>query len=169
MPSTLDISRFLEKPEIHHTYIQRYRANFLMREVWNILHERSSWHVIATKPTHLESRGGGSGAPSAPTSRSYAHVNVPECFFLGVKKHALNLWQGDLRLLLQGQSVINRGQPYAGLSPLEKAEVQAFLKLEKFTHPFHEDRRNHRMARNTDYPLELEYGVLKIVEVAEVV
>lgn len=83
----------------HALQVQRWRAEYVTRELWRILQGRAHWSVLTRSGN---SEGGGAivvGAGSlASLKAAFVDVVVPADARLGVEDHQLRVWRGSLRV-----------------------------------------------------------------------
>lgn len=88
---------FASAETAHQLQLHRYRAEYVLRELWRIYHQRTGWrHVIVR-------RDGGSGAVVAGAGSmgsvraAYVDVIVPAASRLEVDEHLMRMWRSSLR------------------------------------------------------------------------
>jgi hypothetical protein len=97
MPEQL--ADFLEDRDIHQVYLLRYRAEYVMRKLWEITQGRSHWRSAGTTRSTLGGgAGGGVGVAGIgqATRAKYALITVPECAVLEFEGERLRLWSTHL-------------------------------------------------------------------------
>lgn len=92
--------------------VQRYRADYLMRDLWRLYHGRVQWGVLVRHAGGAELRGAAvAGAGSLSSMRAaYRDVIVPAHARLGVEEHVLRVWRGALR---QARRTLQRDEELA--------------------------------------------------------
>lgn len=92
--------------------VQRYRADYLMRDLWRLYHGRVQWSVLVRHAGSMDGRGAAvAGAGSLRSMRAaYRDVIVPAHARLGVEEHVLRVWRGALR---QARHTLQRDEELA--------------------------------------------------------
>jgi hypothetical protein len=94
-----ELAEFLEDRDIHEVYLLRYRADYSMRKLWEIIQGRSHWRSAgANRPTLGAASGGSVGVAGIgqATRAKYALITVPECAVLRFEGERLRLWSTHL-------------------------------------------------------------------------
>lgn len=77
--------------------LQRYRAEYVARELWRIYHQRNGWrHVIVRRDQASGTIVAGAGSLGSLRA-AYVDVIVPTAARIGVDEHLLRVWRSSLR------------------------------------------------------------------------
>jgi uncharacterized C2H2 Zn-finger protein len=91
----IELHDLIEDRDIHEVYLLRYRADYVMRKLWEITQGRSHWRSAGShRPGPGAGSGGGVGVAGIgqATRAKYALVTVPECAVLHFEGERLRLW-----------------------------------------------------------------------------
>jgi hypothetical protein len=94
-----ELAEILEDRDIHEVYLLRYRAEYVMRKLWEITQGRSHWRSAGVNRPALGSgsRGGvGVAGIGQATRAKYALITVPECAVLRFERERRRLWSTHL-------------------------------------------------------------------------
>lgn len=139
---------FADESVQHAIGLQRYRADYLARDLWRLGRGRLHWsHVV-------KSRGDGGvvvvgGGALGDLKAAYVDVIVPAHARLGVEDHQLRLWRGSLRRVRKT------------LKRPEEDAFEEFLHKERFSSVFRVVGAHVR--RNEGASEELARAVLKMM------
>ena len=102
----MELSHLLEEPDIHEVYLERLRAEYLTKTLWQLTHERIHWSKMPLTP--LEAKSGGVGGASAggfqSRSPSFVEFEVPAVAMLAFEGERWRLWQNAYFQAAQGLS-----------------------------------------------------------------
>ena len=153
-----DLSHLLEEPDIHEVYLERLRAEYLTKTLWQITHARILWSKMPLTPLEVKS-GGGEGGPSSGgfQSRSPAFVEfeVPAVAVLVFRGERWRLWKNTYRQALQG------------LSPDEHHALREHMLNARYSSVFAVNHRQATVRRSVSADWDLAKAALKILGASE--
>ena len=157
----LELSDLLERPDIHAVYLERYRAESIMRRLWRIANGLSAWGALpdGSEMWHERAESGGGSAPRGGLSTpgaSVAEVAVPACFALRLEAHKVYLYAGQVERAVKG------------LGREEREAFGEWLGLRRHSAVFWVVPKHAMVRRSPSASRELERAAMAIAATAEV-
>ena len=153
-----DLSHLLEEPDIHEVYLERLRAEYLTKTLWQLTHERIHWSKMPLTPLEAKS-GGGEGGPSGggfqSRSPSFVEFEVPAVAMLAFESERWRLWQNAY------------WQAAQGLSSDEQHAFREHMLNARYSSVFAVNHRQATVRRSVSADWDLAKAALKILGASE--
>jgi hypothetical protein len=131
------------------TELEKWRADYVLKALWRVAHDRQVWHTMKTKPLHLV--GGNGGMPAVQSSSpAFLLIRVGELPEMGFEQHKLRLYRREYQAVLDV------------LSGFERHELKYHLAKPRYSSVFRFHRRACNIQLNDTVEVALGEAAVKI-------